>query len=146
MAVAEPSESDGRRPSVVRRREREAAGPRSNRFKISYNDAELAILREAANRANTALASWIGTAALAVAKEEVVPVSVDAKDVVKEIMNSRAQLRRAGNNVNQIARVLNSDGTVTDEQLRAALAALKTAIQRVDEATLQLMRERRPRS
>ncbi|MEV6179933.1 MobC family plasmid mobilization relaxosome protein [Streptomyces sp. NPDC052015] len=144
--MAGSSAGDGRRRAVVRRREREAGGPRDLRIKISYNDAEITIVRAAADRDNTALASWVGTAALAVAKETVVPVSADAKDVLQEVLRSRAQLRRVGNNVNQIARVLNSDGEVSDAQLRAALDALEAAVRRVDAATVQLMRERRPRS
>ncbi|MGW3200028.1 plasmid mobilization relaxosome protein MobC [Streptomyces sp. NPDC001118] len=115
-------------------------------MKVSYNDAELKIIRAAAERDNTALASWVGNAALAVAKETVVPVSADAKDVVQEVIRSRVQLSRVGNNLNQIARVLNSDGTVTEEQLIAVLNAVEAAIRRSDAATLQLMRERQPRS
>ncbi|MDG5807873.1 plasmid mobilization relaxosome protein MobC [Streptomyces ossamyceticus] len=104
------------------------------------------ILRAAAERDDTALAAWVGNAALAVAKETVVPVSADAKEVMQEVIRSRVQMSRAGNNLNQIARVLNSGGTVTDAQLVAVLAAVEAAIRRSDEATLQLMRERRPRS
>ncbi|MFD4412504.1 MobC family plasmid mobilization relaxosome protein [Streptomyces sp. NPDC058475] len=143
--MAEPSAADGRPRRAARRREREAGGPRATRFKVSYNDDELTIVRAAAERDDTALASWVGTAALAVAKETVVPVSSDTKDVLQELIRSRGQLRRIGNNVNQIAHVLNADGEVTGEQLRAALSALDAAVRRVDEATLQVMRERRPR-
>lgn len=146
----EPSASasgTGSTPSPApRRREREPGGPRATRVKVSYNDDELTILRTAAGRDRTALAAWVGTAALAVAKEAVVPVSADARDVLQELLRSRVQLRRAGSDVNQIARVLNSDGIVTDPQLRAILSALEDAIRRVDEATLALMRERKPRS
>ncbi|MFE7212492.1 MobC family plasmid mobilization relaxosome protein [Streptomyces sp. NPDC057611] len=144
--MAEPSAADGTQRRHVRRREREAGGPRSTRVKVSYNDDELKIISAAAERDSTALAAWVGSAALAVAKETVVPVSADAKDVVQEVIRSRVQLSRVGNNLNQIARALNSDGTVTDEQLLAVLSAVETAIRRSDAATLQLMRERQPRS
>ncbi|MFG2884871.1 hypothetical protein ACGFYV_21715 [Streptomyces sp. NPDC048297] len=73
-------------------------------------------------------------------------MSADAKDVLQELLRSRGRLGRAGNNLDQVARVLNSDGTVTDEQLSAFFEALLEAIRRVDEATLHVMRERRPRS
>lgn len=112
---------------------------------MSYNDAELAIVRAAAERDNQALASWVGSAALAVAAEKVVPVSADARDVLQELIQSRGQLQRIGNNLNQIARVLNSDGEVTDAQVEAVLKYVQAAVRRVDEATLQVMRERRPR-
>jgi hypothetical protein len=128
-----------------RRRERPEE-PRGNRLKVSYNDDELTIVQEAAARSNMAPASWIARAAFEVATEVVVPVSEDAKDVVQELIQSRAQLARIGNNLNQAAYVLNSGGTVTDAQLAAVLERVEAAVKRVDEATLQVMRERRPRS
>jgi hypothetical protein len=137
--------NDDRRRPVVRRREREVGGPRNNRFLLSYNDAELAIVRAAAERDNIALASWVGTAALDVAKEILVPVSADTKDVLQELIQSRSQLRRIGNNLNQVAHVLNADGMVTDAQLEVVLQRVDDAVKRVDEATLQVMRERRLR-
>ncbi|MFI0141525.1 MobC family plasmid mobilization relaxosome protein [Streptomyces luteogriseus] len=144
--MAEPAAADGEKRRVARRRTREAGGTRSNRFLVSYNDDELTIVRAAAEHDDTALAAWVSSAALAVAKETVVPVSADAKEVVQEVIRSRVQLNRIGNNLNQIARVLNSDGTVTDAQLSAVLDAVEAAIKRQDSATLQLMRERQPRS
>ncbi|MEV5774242.1 plasmid mobilization relaxosome protein MobC [Streptomyces antimycoticus] len=130
----------------IRRRGREPGGPRSHRFKVSFNDAELAIVKEAADRENQALASWVGQAALAVATELVVPVSADAKVVLHELIRSRGQLRRIGNNLNQVAYALNSEGEVTDAQIKAVLARVHEAVRHVDEATLQVMRERQPRS
>lgn len=144
--MADPSAVDGRRQPRVRRRERETGGRRAHRFLVSYNEAELAIVREAADRDNTALASWVGSAGLDVATERVVPVSVDARDVVGELIQARNQVSRVGSDVSQIAKALNADGTVTPLQLEAALNTVEKAIRRVDEATRQVMRERRPRS
>jgi len=112
---------------------------------VSYNDSELAIVTEAATRDNQALASWVGATALNVAKEKVVPVSTDSRDVLAELIQARNQASRIGNNVNQIAKALNADGTVTGAQLTATMEAIVKAIQRMDEATRQVMRERRPR-
>jgi hypothetical protein len=114
--------------------------------KVSYNDDELKIISAAAERDSAALASWVGSAALAVAKETVVPASADAKSVVQELIRSRAQLSRVGNDLGQIARALSSDGTVPGAQLSTLLSVVETAIRRSDAATLQLMRERPPRS
>ncbi|MFI9801949.1 plasmid mobilization relaxosome protein MobC [Streptomyces sp. NPDC052302] len=144
--MAEPPAPGGRRRTPKRRREREAAGPRNNRFLVSYNDAELAIVKEAAGRDNQALASWVSVTALNVAKEKVVPVPLDTRDVLAELIQSRNQASRIGNNVNQIAKALNADGTVTCAQLTATLDAILKTIQRMDEATRQVMRERRPRA
>jgi hypothetical protein len=140
-----PADEKAPRASV-RRRGREPGGPRSHRFKVSFNDAELAIVQEAADRENQALASWVGQASLAVATEKVVPVSADAKVVLQELIRSRGQLRRVGNNLNQVAYALNAEGEVTDAQIRAVLALVNETVRHVDEATLQVMRERRPRS
>ncbi|MFF4902612.1 plasmid mobilization relaxosome protein MobC [Streptomyces sp. NPDC001068] len=130
----------------VRRRERQDEAPRKRRVNLAFNEAELAILQEACRRENMAPAAWAARAALAVAAETVVPVSVDAKEVLQELLKSRGQLRRIGNNLNQVAHVLNADGEVTNAQLNAVLASVQHAVRRVDEATLQVMRERRPRS
>ncbi|MFD8415454.1 plasmid mobilization relaxosome protein MobC [Streptomyces sp. NPDC059650] len=113
---------------------------------MSYNDDELSIVREAANRDNQAVAAWVGSAALSVAAEKVVPVSADSRDVVAELIRARQQAARIGNNVNQMARTLNAGGTVTGAQLDALSAAAERAIRRLDEATRQVMRERRPRT
>lgn len=146
--MTEPPAADGRRRSSersARYREREADGRRDKRLKVSYTDTELTIVREAAARDNQALAAWVGNAALNVAKEKVVPVSVDARDLIAELIQARNQASRIGNNVNQIAKALNADGTVTSAQLVATLDAILKAVRRMDEATLQVMRERRPR-
>ncbi|MEU5164296.1 plasmid mobilization relaxosome protein MobC [Streptomyces sp. NPDC020875] len=113
---------------------------------MSFNDPELAILSEAAERDHQALASWVANAALDVAAERVVPVSADARDVLAELVRARNHASRVGNNVNQIAKALNAEGVVTDAQLVAALKAVLESVKRLDEATLQVMRERRPRS
>ncbi|WP_236655453.1 plasmid mobilization relaxosome protein MobC [Streptacidiphilus carbonis] len=144
--MTDSSPADGRRRAPKRRREREADGRRTNRFLVSYSGTELAIVTEAAARDNQALASWVGTAALDVATEKVVPVSVDARDVLAELIQARNQVSRIGNNVNQMAKALNADGTVTGDQLLAAMEAVLQSVRRMDEATLQVMRERRPRS
>lgn len=146
--MAEPPVADGRRRSSdrsARYREREADGRRDRRIKVSYTDTELTIVREAAVRDNQALAAWVGDVALKVAKEKVVPVSVGARDLIAELIQARNQASRIGNNVNQIAKALHTDGTVTGAQLAATLDAVVRAIQRMDEATRQVMRERRPR-
>ncbi|MFI8365267.1 plasmid mobilization relaxosome protein MobC [Streptomyces sp. NPDC085612] len=144
--MADPRAGDDEHRSPVRRRGRETGGPRDTRIKISYNDDELAILREAASRDNQAVAAWVASAALSVAAEKVVPVSADFREVISEFIRARQQAARIGNNLNQVARVLNAGGTATDAQLDALLAASERAIRRLDEATLQVMRERRPRT
>ncbi|MEV6357986.1 plasmid mobilization relaxosome protein MobC [Streptomyces hydrogenans] len=140
--MAEPATEEDRQRPAARRREREAGGTRGTRIKVSFNDDEHALVKVAADQENQALASWVGRVALEVAEETVVPTSVTAKAVVAELIEARKQVKRIGTNYNQIAKVLNSDGEVTDAQMAAVHRALVTAIRRLDEATLQLMRER----
>ncbi|MEW1551955.1 hypothetical protein [Streptomyces tsukubensis] len=102
-------------------------------------------MRAAADRDNQALASWVGSVAMDVAEEVLVPTPVNAKAVVRELIEAHKQLRRVGTNHNQITKVWNSDGRVPDAQMEAVYRALLIAIQRVEAATLQLMRERKER-
>ncbi|KIF00436.1 hypothetical protein PL81_41070 [Streptomyces sp. RSD-27] len=81
-----------------------------------------------------------------VAEEVVIPTPVSAKAVVAELFEARRPLKRVGVNHNQLTKVLNSDGEVPDEQLDAVYRALMIAIRRRDEATIQLMRERKERT
>lgn len=112
---------------------------------MAFNEAELAVVHEAAARENMAPAAWAARMVLAVAVQEVTPAPLGTKEVLQELVQSRAELRRIGNNWNQIARVLNVDGEVSDEQFVAVLRRVDEAVRRVDEATLQVVRERRAR-
>ncbi|MFE4634821.1 hypothetical protein ACFRJ1_15785 [Streptomyces sp. NPDC056773] len=116
------------------------------RIKVSYSDAELTIVREAAGRDNQAVAAWVGSSALDVAAEKVVPVSADSRDVIAELIRARQQAAHIGNSIHQIARTLNAGGAVTEAHLTAISAGAEQAIRRLDEATRQVMRERRTRS
>ncbi|MFE1230577.1 hypothetical protein [Streptomyces sp. NPDC058745] len=116
-------------------------------MKVSYNQAELATVQEAASRENQALAAWVARAALEVAAESIVPVSVDAREVLQELIRSRGQLQRVVSSLDQVVSSrANPDEDETDLDLRTILSAVQAAVQRVDQATLQVMRERRPRS
>jgi hypothetical protein len=143
--VADDSGLVEQRRGPVRRRVR-GEGPRGERVRFWFSEDEMAVVRTAAERDNRAVAAWVAEASLAVAKEVLVPVSPDAREVLAELIRARSELSRIGSNVNQIARTLNSDATVTQAQLDAVLARAERAVQRMDEATVQLMRERRPRT
>ncbi|MEW2417503.1 hypothetical protein AB0953_27800 [Streptomyces sp. NPDC046866] len=112
---------------------------------MSYNDDEHAIVKAAAEREGQAMASWVGRVALDVAVERVVPTPIGAKAVVREVIEARRELKRVGVSYSRIAEVVNGDGVVADPQMLAVHQALLAAIRRMDEATLQLMRERKER-
>lgn len=155
--MAKPTKARKAQKERPRRRARENGGSRSNRFLVSYNDGEMTIVKEAAERDNAALAAWVADSAFAVATGAVVPVSTDAGAVLREQVNARAQLARIGNNLNQMQRILNTaeaaavaswdapDIEVTVAQVHRMLTTVEQAVKRLDEATLQVMRERRPR-
>lgn len=129
---------------VPRRRERPEQ-PRSKSVRLTYNDAELAIVREAAGRAGMAVSSWIARTALDAACGVVLPMAAEARVALEELIQARGQLRRVGNNLNQIALVLNSRGNVPAVELDVVLRAVAQAVGQVDVATVRVMRERRPR-
>ncbi|WP_433407029.1 plasmid mobilization relaxosome protein MobC [Streptomyces sp. CA-146814] len=118
---------------------------RDRRVNLAYNEDEFRNIEEAGSREGLVPAAWAAKAALAVANEVLVPTPTASAEVVAELIEARHQLSRVGNNANQIAKALNSDGSVTEAQLAAVLAGVEKAVRRVDEATLQLMRERRAR-
>ncbi|MFF3265322.1 hypothetical protein ACFYWO_39940 [Streptomyces sp. NPDC002932] len=155
----------------VRRRERQTGAPRRHRVPLSFNDAELAVVKAAAGREGMAPASWAGRQVMAIAQEVLVPVSRDAGDVLRELVHARVRLRE----VVTALRSLNTPAVPSDRVSTAASdtspgAAPDTstpasdtastaavgrvevvidealrAVSRVDEATLLVMRERRPR-
>lgn len=134
------------KPAVpVRRRTREKE-QRTERVRFWWTPTEMEIVRTAAERDQKAVAAWVAEKALAVAAETVVPVSPDLRDVLGELIRARSELSRIGNNVNQIARTLNAGTDVPRARLDAVLERAAGAVQRMDEATLQLMRERRRRT
>lgn len=119
----------------ARRRERQMRSPRSNRVNLAYNDAELTIVQEAAKRDGMAVSAWAARKALAVAKDQLVPASADARDVLAELIRSRGEL----------VRVCESIGLGDDSSVRPVVQLVEEAVQRVDRATLQVMRERASR-
>ncbi|MDH6545225.1 hypothetical protein [Streptomyces sp. SPB4] len=112
---------------------------------MSFNDAELEVVRLAAEREGMASAAWAGRQVMAVAQHTLVPVSRDAGDVLRELVQARVHLRETV----AALRALTAAGlpvfglpetaaTVVEETLKA--------VARVDEATVAVMRERRSRS
>lgn len=126
----------------ARRRERRADNPRSFRVNLAYNDVELAIITTAAALAGLKPAAYAARAALAVAKEEVSPAPVDYKDRLRMLSDARIAANRIGTNLNQIARVMNSEGEETPERLEAVLERVEVAVRRLDEATVAMLEGR----
>ena len=85
---------------------------------------EYAQIEERAKKANRAVWSQIHAEAEAYASGEYLP----SKDVEERIVELIVQLRRIGNNINQIARALNTDGRFKDRDLEGDLEELESTI------------------
>lgn len=129
----------------VRRRERLTSEPRGRRVNLSFNDAELEVLRLAAGREGMSPASWAGRQVMAVAQHTLVPVSRDASDVLRELIAARVHLRET---VTALRALAAADPPAAGGPATAAdvVARALDAVARVDEATVAVMRERRSRS
>ncbi|MEU3721491.1 hypothetical protein [Streptomyces sp. NPDC031705] len=128
-----------------RRRERQVGEPRKKRFYVSFSDTELTVVRTAAEREGMAPAAWAGRQVMAVAQHVLVPVSRDAGDVLRELIQARVHLRETV----AALRALTATGPAGAEVPESAATVVEEALKvvaRVDEATARVMRERRPRS
>ena len=96
---------------------------------------ELTAIRAAAAACEMTIAGFIAHAAVAAARDtNAAPARVAGqREQVTELFAARRPLRQVGNNLNQIARALNS-GAETPPQLAAVLAAVHACVHRVDEA------------
>ncbi|MGW7095481.1 hypothetical protein [Streptomyces sp. NPDC054874] len=147
------------------RRERQTGHRRKHRFYVSFDDAELEVVRTAADREEMATAAWAGRQLIAVAQHTLIPVSADTGDVLRELIRSRAHLQEtltalraltipavpfpvvSGTPANRPRAALpNAVAPVLPHTVRTVVDEALSAVRRVDEATVQVMRERRPRS
>ncbi|MFJ7087651.1 hypothetical protein ACIQU8_31015 [Streptomyces griseus] len=136
-----------------RRRERHTGHRRKHRFYVSFDDAELEVVKAAAGREEMATAAWAGRQLMAAGQHVLVPVSRDADDVLRELVTARVRLRETIAALRALTAPVptatapsapvpgtlpGAVGVVLEEALQA--------VSRVDEATVRVMRERRPRS
>ncbi|MGP3637517.1 hypothetical protein ACTU45_29960 [Streptomyces sp. 24-1644] len=112
---------------------------------LSFNDAELEVVRLAAGREGMSPASWAGRQVMAVAQHVLVPVSRDAGDVLRELVQARVHLRETVAALRAVAAAGPSGAGLPESAATVVEETLK-AVARVDAATVQVMRERRPRS
>ncbi|PGH49694.1 plasmid mobilization relaxosome protein MobC [Streptomyces sp. Ru87] len=101
---------------------------------------ELDTVQRAAEAAGMKTAGFLADAAVAVAQAQGGPKTwlLDQRGRVEELMAASAQLARVGNNLNQVARVLNSGGhaNYADE----AVARVLHAVARIEAAALEMAR------
>ncbi|MFJ1602573.1 plasmid mobilization protein [Streptomyces sp. NPDC088253] len=101
---------------------------------------ELELVKRAAESVGLKTAGFLADAAVAVAQAQGGPQPwlSDQRGRVEELMAASAQLARAGNNLNQVARILNSGGQV--EYGDEAVARVLRAADRVEAAAVEIAR------
>ncbi|MFJ2851220.1 hypothetical protein [Streptomyces rubiginosohelvolus] len=112
-----------------------------------------------------ALGAWAGRQLMAVAQEALIPVSRDAGDVLRELIRSRLHLQETAAALHALATpappfpvapgtppsrprtaLPHTPDPALADPVRAVVTQALEAIGRVDEATVQVMRERRSRT
>ncbi|GAA1708302.1 plasmid mobilization protein [Streptomyces yatensis] len=101
---------------------------------------ELADIQRAASSVGLRVAGFLADAAVAVARAQEGPHTwlMDQRTVVEKLMNASAQLARVGNNLNQVARTLNSGGEAPYAE--DAIARVLRAAARVEAAAVEIAR------
>lgn len=121
-----------------------AANKRSHVCSVRLNDDEKNRLATAAAASRTSLPAFLARSGLAAARDpdRASAAIAGEREVVAELFAARRHLGHVGNNLNQLARAVNSGGQPADVQLHAVLIAVQRAIHRVQTATDQLLEHR----
>ncbi|WP_242513971.1 plasmid mobilization protein [Streptomyces leeuwenhoekii] len=121
-----------------------AADKRTHVCSVRLNDTEKNHLTAAAAAARTSLPAFLARSALAAARdpERAAGAIAGERELVSELFAARRHLGHVGNNLNQLARAINSGAQPADAQLDAVLAAVRRATIRVQAATDQLLEHR----
>ena len=131
MKSARPEGGDRRSPGEHKRR---------NVLSVRFADGELAEVRTAAERIGMATSAWVGKLAIDAAEHRTVPPGWQYREVMTELTRLRSQITWVGNNVNQIARAINS-GIVPDMELQPVLDRLQEVVSSIEQAAEQVRRQ-----
>ncbi|WP_368396875.1 plasmid mobilization relaxosome protein MobC [Streptomyces sclerotialus] len=99
---------------------------------------ELADVERAASSMGMRVAGFLADAAVAVARVQEGPQGwlMDQRTLIEELMNASTHLARVGNNLNQVAKALNSGGEAPHAE--DVLAHVRRATARVEAAAAEL--------
>jgi len=119
-------------------------GQRQVRVGLRLSQDEAEELQQAADRTGLTLSGYAAAAALAAATRTAAPRAVPAADrrtreLLGALVAGRFELAKVGNNLNQIARAANIDGTVLPAQLRDVLARVEAGVRLLDDRTVRLV-------
>lgn len=111
-----------------RKRQQNVAGGRAVRREVTLTPLQDGQLTVAAERAGRTVPAFLVEAGL---KAGGFQTETERRESIFALFQLREQLARIGNNLNQMARLLNSEGEV-DADLRATLADVREKISAVD--------------
>jgi uncharacterized protein (DUF1778 family) len=126
----------------VQQRERQyAEHKRLRQPSCRMNDDEYQLLLRAAAACRMSVATFLARAAMKAARdlERTAAEIAGEREIVAELFAVRRQLGYLGNNLNQVARILNSGADAP--QATAVLSAVQRAAARVEAATGRLLPE-----
>ncbi|WP_181276453.1 MobC family plasmid mobilization relaxosome protein [Brevibacterium oceani] len=112
-----------------RKRQANVTGGRQVRREVTLTPVQDGQLVVAAERAGRTVPAFLVEAGL---KAGGYQTETERRENIFALFQLREQLARIGNNVNQMAKLLNAEGEV-DTDLRATLAAVREKISAVDE-------------
>lgn len=112
-----------------RKRQANVTGGRQVRREVTLTPVQDGQLVVAAERANRTVPAFLVEAGL---KAGGYQTETERRESIFALFQLREQLARIGNNVNQMAKLLNAEGEV-DTDLRATLAVVREKIAAVDE-------------
>lgn len=139
-----PCPSGRRKREATRRNRRAHQSPRRSRSVLAYlSDEEHAVLETAAEREHLALGAYVAQAALAqatLAQASGVSRADQSllRELLRELMQARSQVRRLGVNLNQSVAALHS-GELT-EQLGAYARACAQTVNKLDRTADEVCR------
>ncbi|MFH9197847.1 plasmid mobilization protein [Streptomyces anulatus] len=130
-------------PDRTPRRRSRNPSERARKTTTRLSDTEKTEISDAATQRGVTVARFLATAGLSAARGHVAVHSNDQLDAaIDELAALRTALARIGNNINQIAFVLNSGGHPRAGELEHALGALTGLLARVDDAANDLVTRR----
>lgn len=108
---------------------------------VRLSPEELALIQRAAAAAGMKVAGFIAAAAVSASafttRDAATAALIDHRAAVREVVAARNELNRVGNNVNQIAKALNSGSETVSAE--TALAAVTRIAARLEKATFTLL-------
>ncbi|MGX1268316.1 plasmid mobilization protein [Streptomyces phaeoluteigriseus] len=130
-------------PDRTPRRRSRNPSERARKTTTRLSDTEKTEITDAATQRGVTVARFLATAGLSAARGHAAVHSNDQLDTaIDELAALRTALARIGNNINQIAFVLNSGGHPRAGELEHALGTLTALLARVDDAANDLVTRR----